>query len=132
MPDPKQSPIDDYISGFPPNIQERLEKIRGLIKAVEPDAAEIISYQMAATKLHGYVLVYFAAHEHHIGLYPAPVDDPNFPGDLSAYASGKGTVRFPHDQPLPLDLIKQIVTYRAEQNAARAAEKMTKKRKSSN
>ncbi len=129
MPDSKQTPIDDYMAGFPPNIRERLAMIRDLIKAIEPDATEIISYQMAATKLHGYVLVYFAVHEHHIGLYPAPVEDPNFPGDLSAYASGKGTVRFPHDQPLPLDLIKQIVTYRAEQNAARAAEKKSKQRK---
>ena len=129
MPESAPSPLDDYFAGFPPNVQERLEQIRDLIKTLEPEATEVISYQMAATKLHGYVLVYFAAHENHIGLYPAPVDDPDFPGDLSAYASGKGTVRFPHDQPLPLDLIAQIVTYRAGQNAAKAALKKANRKK---
>jgi len=128
MPDATPSPLEGYFAGFPPEIRDRLEQIRILIKTLEPDATELISYQMAATKLHGYVLVYFAAHENHIGLYPAPVDDPNFPGDLSGYASGKGTVRFPHNQPLPVNLIAEIVTYRAAQNAARNA---TKKQKSS-
>ena len=129
MPEPTPSPLDDYFAGFPPNVQERLEQIRDLIKTLEPEATEVISYQMAATKLHGYVLVYFAAHENHIGLYPAPVDDPDFPSDLSSYASGKGTVRFPLDQPLPLDLIAQIVTYRAGQNAAKAAAKKANRKK---
>jgi len=127
MPDSTPSPLDEYFAGFPPNVRERLEQIRALIHTLEPEVTEVISYRMAATRLHGYILVYFAAHEHHIGLYPAPVDDPNFPGDLSAYASGKGTVQFPHDQPLPLDLMAQIVTYRAETNAAKAAAKKVKR-----
>lgn len=129
MSEPTYTTLDEYFATFPPNVQERLEQIRQLIHTLEPDATEVISYQMAATKLHGYVLVYFAAHEHHIGLYPAPVEDPDFPGDLSAYASGRGTVRFPHGQPLPLDLIAQIVTYRAAQNAAKDAAKKAKRRK---
>ena len=129
MPDPSLTTLDDYFATFPPEIRARLEQIRALIKTLAPDATEGISYQMAATRLHGYVLVYFAAHEHHIGLYPAPVEDPAFPSDLSAYASGKGTVRFPHDQPLPLDLIAQIVTYRAAQNAAKEAAKKAKRKK---
>ena len=129
MPDPSLTTLDDYFASFPPEIRARLEQIRTLIKTLEPEATEAISYRMAATKLHGYVLVYFAAHEHHIGLYPAPVEDPAFPGDLSAYASGKGTVRFPHDQPLPLDLIAQIVTYRAAQNAAKEAAKKAKRKR---
>ncbi len=127
MPEDKITTLDQYFAQFPTPIRERLETIRALIHEVAPEAAETISYRMAAFKLYGYVLVYFAGYDTYIGMYPAPVTDPDFPGDLSGYASGKGTVRFPHDQPLPLDLIRQIVAYRAEQNAAKSAAKKSKK-----
>ncbi len=127
MPDDKITTLDQYFAQFPQPIRERLETIRALVREIAPEATEAISYRMAAFKLYGYVLIYFAVHEHHIGMYPAPVSDPDFPGDLSGYASGKGTVRFPNDQPLPIDLIRQIVTYRAAQNAAKIAARKTKK-----
>jgi len=128
MPDDKITTLDQYFAQFPEPVRERLETIRALVREVAPGATEAISYRMAAFKLDGYILIYFAAHERHIGLYPAPVTDPGFPGDLSGYATGKGTVQFPHDRPLPLDLIRQIVTYRAAQNAAKAAAKKAKKK----
>jgi uncharacterized protein YdhG (YjbR/CyaY superfamily) len=127
MPNPKITTIDNYIAQFPPDIQERLQAVRTAIHETEPDAQETISYQMAAFRLHGYMLIYFAGYEDYIGMYPAPINDPAFEPDLSVYTSGKATVRFPHDQPLPLDLIRQIVTFRAEQNAARSAGKRAKK-----
>jgi uncharacterized protein YdhG (YjbR/CyaY superfamily) len=123
MPNPKITTIDNYIAQFPPDIQERLQAVRTAIHETEPDAQETISYQMAAFRLHGYMLIYFAGYEDYIGMYPAPINDPAFEPDLSVYTSGKATVRFPHDQPLPLDLIRQIVAFRAEQNAARSAGK---------
>jgi uncharacterized protein YdhG (YjbR/CyaY superfamily) len=127
MPIPKITTIDNYIAQFPPNIQERLQAVRAAIHETEPDAKEIISYQMAAFRLHGYILIYFAGYEDYIGMYPAPINDPAFGADLSTYASGKATVRFPHDQSLPLDLIRQIVVFRGEQNAAKSAGKRAKK-----
>jgi uncharacterized protein YdhG (YjbR/CyaY superfamily) len=127
MADSKITTIDDYIAQFPSPVQTRLQAVRTLVHEVEPDAQETISYQMAAFRLHGYMLIYFAGYDDCIGMYPAPIADPAFEGDLSTYASGKATVRFPHDQPLPLDLIRRIVTFRAEQNAARSAGKRVKK-----
>ncbi|MCB2209439.1 DUF1801 domain-containing protein [bacterium] len=127
MPNPKITTIDSYIAQFPPDVQERLQAVRKLIRETEPEAQETISYQMAAFRLHGYMLIYFSGYDNYIGMYPAPINDPNFKADLSAYASGKATLRFPHDQPLPTDLIRQIVSFRAEQNAAKSAGKRAKK-----
>jgi uncharacterized protein YdhG (YjbR/CyaY superfamily) len=128
MPDDKITTFDQYVAQFPEPVRERLETIRALIREITPEATETISYRMAAFKLYGYVLIYFAGYDTYIGIYPAPVTDPDFPGDLSGYASGKGTVQFPHDQPLPLDLIRQIVSYRAAQNADKVAAKKAKKK----
>jgi uncharacterized protein YdhG (YjbR/CyaY superfamily) len=127
MSDNKITTLDQYFSKYPKPVRERLETIRALIREVAPEATEGYSYRMAAIRLYDYVLIYFAGYDTYIGMYPAPVTDPDFPGDLSGYASGKGTVQFPHDQPLPLGLIRQIVSYRAAQNAAKAAAKKSKK-----
>jgi uncharacterized protein YdhG (YjbR/CyaY superfamily) len=106
--------IDEYIAGFPQPVQEILEQIRSTIRAAAPDAEETISYQMPTFTLNGRYLIYFAAYQKHIGLYPAPIGDPAFDQDLSAYAAGKGTLRFPLDKPIPFDLISKIVKFRAE------------------
>lgn len=128
MSNDKITILDQYFAQFPEPVRERLQAIRTVVKEVAPEATEAISYRMAAFKLYGYVLIYFAGYDSYIGLYPAPVADPDFPGDLSGYASGKGTVQFPNAQPLPLDVIRQIVTFRAAQNAAKAAAKKAKKK----
>lgn len=86
---------------------------------------ETISYRIPAYKLDGN-LVYFAGFAQHIGVYPAPRDSLQFRDELAAYAGGKGTVQFPHDKPLPLDLIRRIVAFRAAENAARVAAKKKK------
>lgn len=105
--------IDEYITGFPQDVQAVLEKVRATIQKAAPKAEETISYQIPTFTLEGRYLIHFAGYKKHIGLYPAPINDPNFPEDLSAYASGKGTVKFPLDQPIPCGLIAKIVKYRA-------------------
>jgi len=117
MPTSQPAPrdIDEYIAGCPAGVQAILQQIRLAIRAAAPGAQEAISYQMPAFTLGGRGLVYFAAYKKHIGLYPAPVGDPAFGADLSAYAAGKGTLKFPLGQPIPLDLIGQIVRFRAAQ-----------------
>jgi len=107
--------IDDYIAGFPENIQEVLEQIRATIKKAAPDANETISYAIPTFTLNGN-LVHFAAFKNHIGFYPAPAGIEAFEKELSAYKTGKGSVQFPLDQPMPLRLITQIVQYRVLKN----------------
>lgn len=105
------SNIDQYISEFPEDVQNRLQQIRATIQKSAPDAVEAISYQMPTFKLNGN-LVHFAAFSKHIGFYPAPQGIEQFKEELSQYKGAKGSVQFPLDQPLPLDLIEKIVKYR--------------------
>lgn len=118
--------IDEYIAGFPENIQEILQKIRQTIKAAAPNAEEAISYQMPTFKLKGN-LVHFAAFKSHIGFYPVPSGIEQFKEELAVFKQGKGSVQFPLDKPMPYDLIRRIVLFRVEENLANAAAKGKKK-----
>ena len=111
--------IDEYIVGFPDDVQEILEKIRATIRQAAPDAEETIKYQMPTFTLKGN-LVHFAAFKKHIGFYPVPTGIEAFKDELSVYEGGKGSVRFPLDQPIPFDLISRIVAFRVKENLARA------------
>lgn len=119
--------IDEYIAAFPKGVQEILEKIRVTIRKAAPDAEEAISYQIPAFNLHGSYLIYFAAHKKHIGLYPVPIANAEFNEELSLYASGKATAKFPLDKPIPFDLIGKIVKFKAKENLKRAEAKRKKK-----
>jgi uncharacterized protein YdhG (YjbR/CyaY superfamily) len=118
--------IDEYIAGFPEEIQEKLQKLRAVIRETAPEATEKISYQMPTFYLHGN-LVHFAAFKHHIGFYPAPSGIEAFQKDLAAYKGSKGAIQFPIDQPLPFDLIRRIVLYRVAENTKLAESKGKKK-----
>jgi uncharacterized protein YdhG (YjbR/CyaY superfamily) len=113
--------VDAYIVAFSPDVQAMLEQIRTTIRETAPDAQETISYGMPTFTLNGRYLVYFAAYKRHIGLYPAPVGAAEFHEAVSRYGAGKGTLKFPLDQPLPLDLIRSIVQFRIKQNSERSA-----------
>lgn len=116
------SPIDAYIATFPNDIQALLQALRAAIRAAAPEAEETIAYQMPTFRLRGN-LVHFAAHRQHIGFYPTPSGIAAFRDELSAYKSAKGSVQFPLDQPLPLDLVQRIVRFRVAENQAAAAGK---------
>ncbi len=109
--------IDDYIDSFPQNIQTLLQQIRNTIHEAAPDAMETISYQMPAFKQNG-VLVYFAAFKNHIGFFPTAQGVEAFKDKLSTYKTSKGTIQFPLDKPLPLDLIAEIVRFRVKANTS--------------
>ena len=111
--------IDEYIAGFPNDVQEILEKIRMTIKKAAPDAEETIKYQMPTFTLKGN-LVHFAAFKKHIGFYPVPTGIEEFKNELSVYEGGKGSERFPLDKPIPFDLISKIVKFRVKENLERA------------
>ncbi len=118
--------IDEYIAGFPEDVQEILEKIRTTIRKAAPDAEEAIKYQMPTFTLNGN-LVHFAAYKRHIGFYPAPRGVEKFKEALSAYEGAKSTVRFPLDKPIPFGLISTIVKFRVNNNLERAKEKRKKR-----
>jgi uncharacterized protein YdhG (YjbR/CyaY superfamily) len=119
--------IDEYISSFPLPVQKKLKEIRRIIKNAAPGAEEKISYQMPAFALKG-ILVYFAAQTHHIGFYPTSSGVKSFIKELSGYKTGKGTIQFPLDKPLPADLIRRIVIFRINENLVKAEIKAAKKR----
>ncbi|HET8906299.1 MAG TPA: DUF1801 domain-containing protein [Ktedonobacterales bacterium] len=119
--------IDEYIATFPEDIQAILQSLRATIRAAAPDAEERISYLMPTFALNGN-LVHFAVLKNHIGFYPTPSGIDAFPQELAKYRSTKGAVQFPINQPLPLDVISKVVTFRVAENRERAAAKAAQKR----
>lgn len=111
--------VDEYISSFSPEIQKILQSIRETIKQNAPEAEESIGYGMPAYKVNKKPLVYFAAFKNHIGFYATPTGHEAFAEELSTYKQGKGSVQFPIDKPMPLDLIERIVKFRVEGNLAK-------------
>jgi uncharacterized protein YdhG (YjbR/CyaY superfamily) len=111
--------IDDYIAGFPPDVQAILQKIRQTIREAAPEAAEAIKYQIPTFVLNGN-LVSFAAYKQHIGVYPVPAGTQKFQKTIAVYRAAKSSLRFPLNEPVPYDLISQLVKYLIKERAARA------------
>lgn len=107
--------IDEYIETFPAGIQETLEELRRTIREAAPNAEETISFQIPTFEQEG-IVVHFAAFDEHIGFYPTPSGMTAFDEELSAYEGGKGSVKFPLDEPIPFDLVREITEYRVEEN----------------
>jgi uncharacterized protein YdhG (YjbR/CyaY superfamily) len=106
--------VDAYIARFDGITRTRLEHMRRIIRDTAPQANESIAYKMPAYKLDGKPLVYFAGYPHHIGLYATPNGHEAFAKEFSVYKQGKGSVQFPHDQPLPVDLVRRVVEFRLQ------------------
>lgn len=123
----KPKDIDDYIAGFPKDIQKMLQQVRVTVQKAAPKAEEAIKYNMPTFVLNGN-LVHFAAYKAHIGFYPAPTGNPAFKKDFEGYTTGKGTIQFPFDKPLPLSLITKIVKHRIKDMAELADIKKITKR----
>ncbi len=112
--------VDEYIAKFPRGMRDVLEELRRVIREVEPEAEEAISYGMPAFKLKGRNLVFFAAWKAHVGFYPGgPSAIEAFKKELSPFKQSKGTVQFPLDKPVPFDLVKKIVEFRVKENKAK-------------
>jgi uncharacterized protein YdhG (YjbR/CyaY superfamily) len=118
--------IDEYIAGFPPHVQDLLQQIRRTIREIIPDATEKISYGVPTFARHGNV-VHFGGFAKHVSLYPAPRGNEHFREALSRYRGGKGTVQFPLGEPLPVDLIGDIVRFLVAQDEALAAERQARR-----
>ncbi len=116
--------IDEYIAGFPPDVQESLQKMRTIVREAAPDAEETLKYRMPTFVLQGN-LVHFAAFENHIGFYPTPSAIEAFSDDLKPYVSAKGSVQFPVNRPVPFALIRRMVQFRVKETR----EKLTAKQR---
>jgi len=116
----KFTTVDEYISSFPEDVQKMLEEIRGMIKAAAPGAKEKISYQIAAFELNGKNLIHFAGWKKHISLYPIPAGDEAFEEEASKYADGKGTMKFPLDEPMPIKLVNKVIMLHLAANKKQA------------
>ena len=119
---PGSSPktVDEYIAGFPKDVQRILKEVRAVVRAAAPDAEERIAYHMP-TYTMGKNLAYFAAFKSHVGFYPTPNGISSFEKQLSKYKRAKGSVQFPIDEPMPLGLIRRIVEYRVKEQKKKNA-----------
>lgn len=104
--------VDEYIANYDGEIRKRLEAMRAVIRETAPDAVESIAYGMPAYKIAGKPLVYFAAFPRHIGFYATPNGHLAFKTEFAPYKQGKGSVQFPLDKPLPLELVRRVVEFR--------------------
>lgn len=113
--------VDEYQRSFPPEIAERLQQVRSIIKGVALDAEEVISYQIPAYKYEGF-LVYYSGYKNHISLsYPfSEALLAQFKEELSKYKVSKSVIQLPNSEPLPVKLIKAIVQFRLQENKAKA------------
>ncbi|MEI6508940.1 MAG: DUF1801 domain-containing protein [Bacteroidota bacterium] len=121
----KPDTIDEYIDTYPKDIQKLLKQVKTAIKKAAPGAEEVISYSMPAFKLNG-LLVWFAAHTHHIGFYPKASGIEHFKKEITKYKSSKGAVQFPVNEPLPIALITEMVKFRANENLQKLKKKKSK------
>ncbi len=124
MLNPKPNSVDEYFSWFSGEIRERLEMIRKELKIEIPEASEVISYHMPAFKTSE-VLVYYAVAKKHFGFYPTNSGVSEFKKELGPFQTSRGAIQFPHDQPLPIELIKDIAAFRFHEVASKP--KKTKK-----
>lgn len=104
--------IDAYIAGFPEEVQERMRAIRAVIREEAPEATERICMRMPTYELNGKWFLHFAGYQKHLGFYPQPERIEVFAEQLKGYKTSKGTVQFPHNKPLPLELIREMARYR--------------------
>lgn len=115
--------VDEYVATLPPESQKILNEIRAAIQAQAPEAKEKISYQMPAFELNGKSLIHFAAWKKHVSIYPVPEGDADFNEKVSNYVDGKGTLKFPLDEPVPMKLIEQIIKLHLAENFRQVKEK---------
>lgn len=115
--------MDEYISTFPKDMQKILEELRSTIRAAAPSAQESISYNIPTFTLNGKYLIYFAGWKNHISIYPIPTGSAAFNKQVSKYVEGKGTLKFPLNKPLPLNLITKMVKLKVAENLKKTDKK---------
>jgi uncharacterized protein YdhG (YjbR/CyaY superfamily) len=110
---PKHESVDAYMAGLPEDRRAAMEGLRRTIRAAAPAATEAISYNMPAFRLDGRFFVSYEAFKRHYSLFPWTDEMVEELGDaIRPYAAGKGTLRFPADESIPLELVRRIIAIR--------------------
>lgn len=121
---PKYQSVDEYMAQLPDDRRAVMEQLRSTIRSAAPDATEAISYNMPAFRLSGRFLVSYEAFKRHYSLFAwseAMVEE--LGDEMKRYAVGKGTIRFPADDPIPLELVARIVEFRHREVEEEAGDK---------
>ena len=121
MNNPKS--VDEHINTLGDKAREKVESIRSLVHTLVPDAVECIKYGIPTFTLYGKNLLHFAGYKAHVGFYPAPSGIEAFKKDLAPYITGKGTIQFPLDTPLPVQLIRKVVLFRVNETLQKVKRK---------
>lgn len=121
------SVVDDYVAGFEGEVRTRLEELCRTLREELPGADEVISYGLATFDQGGKHVVHFGGFKNHVGFYPTPSGTETFQDQLTPYKAAKGSIQFSHDQPLPLELVRQIARFRRDEVSAALAAKSRKK-----
>ena len=124
----KISTVDEYIQLIPEEVRPAFEAFRSMLRKTVPEAEEGISYGMPCIKLNG-ILVYYACHKKHIGLYPYTKVIKAFSKKLEGYVTSKGAIQFPLGKAVPEELIAEIVLFRIKENMEKALQKKAAKKK---
>jgi uncharacterized protein YdhG (YjbR/CyaY superfamily) len=107
--------IAEYINAAPKDARKKLREMRTCVRAAAPGAKESLKWGMPAFSYRR-ILVTFAAFKHHIGFYPTSSAVSAFAHDLSKFATAKGSIQFPLENPLPLSLIRKITAFRVRES----------------
>lgn len=102
--------VDEYVAAQPPTVQELLNRLRRIGLESVPGGVEAISYQIPTIKRDGINIVHFAAWKKHLAIYPMPEGDESFDQQMTPYLAGKGTLQFKYADPMPYDLITEVIT----------------------
>jgi uncharacterized protein YdhG (YjbR/CyaY superfamily) len=125
----KFNTVEEYLSTLPAKTKSILKELRKTIKQAAPQAEELISYNIPAFKLHG-ALMYYAGWKDHVSIYPRTAAlEKAFKKELAPFEGGKGTIKFPINEPIPYDLISRMVKFRVQENLDNAAAKAKAKPK---
>ena len=108
--------VDEYLAQFEGETRARLDTLRTLIRDIVPqEVTESITYAIPTYKIGKSRLIYFAGYDKHVSLYPLPKTAPeSFMKELDLYKAGKGTAKFMHTKPLPIEFIKRFIQYRLQ------------------
>lgn len=110
----KYTSVDEYMGEFSDETKKRLEWLRNLIKKLAPESTERISYNIPATFIGKMIVVYYSGYDHHVSLYPGRIASETLEPELERYFSGKSTLKFPNDQPLPAKAIEAYILQRVK------------------
>lgn len=106
--------VEAYLARFDGEVKKRLTQLRVIVRTEAPEAIEAFSYGLIGYKMNGKPLVYFGGFKNHVGFYATPNGHKAFAEEFSKYKQGKGSVQFPLDQALPVDLLRRVIAYRKE------------------